>query len=55
MKKLITIFTLVLLASCGGGKDWAKEEAKSSAKAGAASGRINASESNSENVFKELD
>lgn len=52
MKKLCAIFILASLASCS---NFMSEETKASAKAGAASGRINSSESNSTNVFKELD
>lgn len=56
MKKLIlslcAFFTLSTLSSCS---SWMSEEAKASGKAGAASGRINSSENNSKDVFKELD
>ena len=52
MKKLILVLTLASLASCS---NWMSEEAKATAKAGAASGRIKASESNSQDVFKDLD
>lgn len=54
MKKIIAFFILCSVISCAP-KNWAAEEAKASAKAGSASGRINASESNSKDVFKELD
>ncbi len=53
MKNLILTLALISLASCAA--NWAQEEAKASAKAGAASTRINASDSNSRDVFKELD
>lgn len=50
IKKLITILALTFLISCQ-----ANEEAKKTGKANSASGRINSSESNSKDVFKELD
>lgn len=53
MKKLLTIFVLFSIASCG--SNWAKEEAKKSAQSGAASGRINASKNNADDVFKDVD
>jgi hypothetical protein len=52
MKKLILLLTLTSLTACS---NWASEEAKASAKAGAASSRINSSDSNSKDAFKELD
>jgi hypothetical protein len=53
MKKIIAIFALISLASCA--NNWAKKEVETTAKASAASTRINASENNSHDVFKELD
>jgi len=53
MKKIIAILALFSLASCG--SNWAKEEAKKSAKSSAASSRINASQSNNSDVFKDLE
>ncbi len=50
-KKISTIILLTLLASCA---NWMSEEAKNSGKSAAASGRVNASESNSQGIFKEL-
>jgi hypothetical protein len=51
-KKLLTILTLIFLASC---TSQYAEEMKKTGKAGAASGRINASDSNSQDMLKELD
>jgi hypothetical protein len=53
MKIISAILTLILLSSCT--PSWVGDEVKKSAKSGAASGRINSSESNSRDVFKELD
>jgi hypothetical protein len=53
MKKLIAIFVLFSIASCS--SNWAQEEAKHSAKSGAASARINASKSNADDVFKDVE
>jgi hypothetical protein len=52
MKSLILLFTLTSITACS---NWASEEAKTSSKAGSASSRINASDSNSKDAFKELD
>ncbi|MBU6140363.1 MAG: hypothetical protein KGP29_02245 [Proteobacteria bacterium] len=52
MKNLIAIFTLISLTACS---NWASDEVKASAKAGAASSRLNASDNNSKDAFKELD
>jgi hypothetical protein len=51
MKKIITILLLSFLISCQS----ADEELKKTAKANASSQRINSSESNSKDAFKELD
>jgi hypothetical protein len=51
-KKLITIFTLIFLTSC---QNWANKELEKTAKASSASDRINSTDSNSKDVFKELD
>lgn len=53
MKKLIAIFALFSIASCG--NNWIKEEAKNTAKSSAASARINASKNNSDDVFKDVE
>lgn len=52
-KKIITILSLLILASCQA-SPFAKEGLKS-AKSSSASGRINASDSNSRDMLKELD
>jgi len=52
MKKLILISALIFLASCQ--SDYQKE-IKKTGKAAAASERINASDSNSRDMLKELD
>ncbi len=51
-KKLLTIFTLILLTSC---QSLAQKELEKSTKANAASSRINASESNAQKNLHELD
>ena len=52
MKKLLTILTLILLASC---QNTVNQEAVKTGKANSASTRINSSDSNSNSIFKELD
>jgi len=52
MKKLLAISLLVLFASCN---SFIKEEAKKTAKSNSASSRINSSDKNSKEIFKELD
>ncbi len=53
MKKIIIATILFSLFSCAANE--AKKEAVKSAKATAASSRINSSNGNSSNIFKELD
>jgi len=53
LRKLIIIISVLLISNCSA--NWASKEAKTSGKATAASGRINASDSNSQNIFKELE
>lgn len=53
MKKIIIATILFSLFSCAANE--VKKEAVKSAKSGAASSRINNSDSNSSNIFKELD
>lgn len=52
MRRLTAILMLISITSCS---SWMSKEATASAKASAASDRINASERNSKDVFKELD
>jgi len=52
MKKLIIISILFSVVSCA---SWVGEEREKSGKAAAASSRINASDENSKDVFKEVD
>lgn len=51
-KKIITIFTLLLLTSC---HSFISEEMEKNAKSGASSHRINSSDNNNADLFKELD
>jgi len=52
MIKILTIISLIFLTSC---QSFAQKEFEKSAKASSASSRINASDSNSQNILKELD
>lgn len=52
MKKLIILISLFSLASC---QSFLQAEAEKSARANSASSRINASDSNNSDLFKELD
>ncbi len=51
-KKLLTLFTLFFIFSC---QSELKKEMVKSGKSGASADRINSSEQNSKDVFKELD
>lgn len=53
MKNLILVLIFATITSCKA--SWMQEETKASAKSGAASTRINSSDNNSRDVFKELD